>query len=186
MSLINVIQPEEAKGELKQVYDDLLKSRGAIAEVHKIQSLNPRSIVNHMDLYMTLMYGKSPIKRVVREMMAVVVSKANNCEYCQVHHVEAMNHYWKDDEKTESFRKDYKSVELTEMNSLLCEFAHEHTVNPSSDKEELIFKLKDLGIDDKAILDATMIIAYFNFVNRIVLGLKVGLESNTGKGYIFD
>ena len=139
-----------------------------------------------MDLYMTLMYGNSPIKRVVREMMAVVVSKANNCEYCQIHHVEAMNHYWKDDEKAQKFKQDYNSVELTEVNHLLCDFAHEHTVNPSADKEPLISKLKELGVDDRAILDATMIIAYFNFVNRIVLGLKVELEDNNGKGYKFD
>jgi alkylhydroperoxidase family enzyme len=80
MALIKVIQPEEAEGELKEVYDDIITTRGKLAEIHKIQSLNPKSIVNHMDLYMTLMYGKSPIKRVVREMMAVVVSKANNCK----------------------------------------------------------------------------------------------------------
>jgi uncharacterized peroxidase-related enzyme len=173
MALIKVIQPEEAEGELKEVYDDIITTRGKLAEVHKIQSLNPKSIVNHMDLYMTLMYGKSPIKRVVREMMAVVVSKANNCKYCQLHHLEAVNNYWKDDAKAESFRT-------------ICKYSHEHTINPSSDKEIIINELKDLGVDDEAILDATMIIAYFNFVNRIVLGLKVELEPEKGQGYKYD
>ena len=83
MAYIKVIEPHEAKGELNEIYNDLIKSRGKIANVHTIQSLNPKSIVNHMDLYMTLMYGKSPLKRVLREMLGVVVSKANNCEYCQ-------------------------------------------------------------------------------------------------------
>lgn len=186
MALIEVIQPEQAEGELKQVYDDLIASRGKLAEVHKIQSLNPKSIVNHMDLYMTLLYGKSPIKRVLREMLAVVVSKANNCEYCQIHHLEAVNHYWKNDAKANDFKNDYTSVELTETEKLFCEFAHEHTINPSSDKELIINKLKALGVSDRAILDATMIIAYFNFVNRIVLGLKVELEVDNGVGYKFD
>ena len=186
MALIKVIQPEEAEGELKKIYDDLIHSRGRLAEIHKIQSLNPQSIVNHMDLYMTLMYGKSPIKRVIREMMAVVVSRANNCGYCQIHHLEAVNHYWKNNEKAELFKIDYKSVELGEIEQLYCQYAYEHTVDPSSDKSQIINQLKELGQDDKAILDATMIIAYFNFVNRIVLGLNVELELSEGKGYKFD
>jgi len=186
MALIEIIEPEDATGELKQIYDNLVESRGQIAEVHKIQSLNPKSIINHMDLYMTLLYGKSPIKRVLREMIAVVVSKANKCEYCQTHHVEAVNNYWKDDKKSQLFKADYKSVELSELELLYCEFAFEHTVNPSSDKADIINKLKSLGQSDRAILDATMIIGYFNFVNRIVGGLQVELESDNGKGYKYD
>ena len=186
MALINIIDYEKADQELKAIYDNLIKSRGKIAEVHKIQSLNPKSIVNHMDLYMTLMYGKSPLKRVIREMLGVVVSKANACEYCQIHHIEAVNHYWKDDNKANQFRNDYKSVQLTPLEYKLCTFAHEHTVNPSSDKTMLIKDLKVLGLSDRAVLDATMIIAYFNFVNRIVSALHVELEEDQGKGYKFD
>ena len=186
MALIEVIDYEASTGELKEVYDNLIASRGKIAEVHKIQSLNPKSIVNHMDLYMTLMYGKSNLKRVVREMLGVVVSRANQCYYCQIHHIEAVNHYWKNETKADLFRKDFKSVELSPLEYKLCTFAHEHTVNPAMDKTQLIGELKSLGLSDSAILDATMIIAYFNFVNRIVAGLKVELESDNGKGYKFD
>jgi uncharacterized peroxidase-related enzyme len=186
MAIIETIQPEDATGELKKIYDDLIESRGKIAEVHKIQSLNPESIVNHMDLYMTLLYGKSPLKRVRREMIAVVVSRANECEYCQKHHLEAMNHYWKDDEKSEQFRKDHTSVELAEIDRVYCEFAWQHTKTPGKDTTEVIEKLKALGESDRAILDATMIIGYFNFVNRIVAGLLVQLEPEGAGGYKFD
>jgi uncharacterized peroxidase-related enzyme len=186
MPLIKVIQPEHAEGELKAIYDDLSQSRGKIAEVHKIQSLNPKSIVNHMDLYMTLMYGQSPLKRVLREMIGVVVSRANQCDYCQIHHAEAVNHYWKDEEKTAKFKENFRSVSLNDVELKLCEFAYEHTVNPAADKQLIIESLKQLGLTDRAILDATMIIAYFNFVNRIVAGLKVELEDEGAGGYKFD
>lgn len=55
MPHIKVIEYHEAEGELKEIYDNLVKSRGKLAEVHKIQSLNPKSIVNHMDFYLTIM-----------------------------------------------------------------------------------------------------------------------------------
>ena len=183
MPFIQVIQENEAKGELKTIYDDLVQSRGKIAEVHKIQSLNPISIVNHMDLYMTIMFGKSPLRRVQREMIAVVVSKANNCDYCQTHHAAAVNHYWKDDEKVVQLKQDYTQLELSAQDKMLCDYAWELTKNPGAQTEAtFVNPLQELGLADRAILDATLVIAYFNFVNRIVLGLGVNLEEDSG-GY---
>ena len=45
---------------------------------------------------MELMFTKSELSRAEREMIAVVVSATNNCEYCQIHHAHALNHYWKE------------------------------------------------------------------------------------------
>lgn len=186
MPYIDVIQPEEAEGELREVYQDLIEKRGKLAEVHKIQSLNPESIVRHMDLYMTLLFGKSPLKRYQREMIAVVVSAANNCEYCQLHHGEALNHYWKDDEKIKQLRSDYSRLDITKADTLLCKIAWKLTKNPSDIKETDIQALKDEGFSDRAILDATLVISYFNFVNRIVMGLGVEPDSEEVKGYKYE
>ncbi len=43
--------------------------------------------------------------------------------------------------------------------------------------------LKETGLDDRAILDATLVVAYFNFVNRMVLSLGVQLEEQNGEGF---
>ncbi len=133
---------------------------------------------------MTIMFGKSPLKRQQREMMAVVVSKANDCLYCQKHHGAALEHYWKDQEKVERFRKDYHSVELEEPELRLCELAEEMTADPANSyRKERVEELKTCGFSDRAILDAMQVIAYFNFVNRLVMGLGVELEEDEGKGY---
>ena len=186
MPFIDVIQHDQAEGELLDIYDNLVETRGKLAEVHKIQSLNPQSIVNHMDLYMTIMFGKSPLKRVTREIMAVVVSKANDCEYCQVQHAEAVNHYWKDDAKIAQLREDYTKLDLSPQETALCDLAYHLTKYPGKHNEaEFIQPLKYLGLEDRAILDATLVIGYFNFVNRIVLGLGINLEENPG-GYDYE
>ncbi len=52
MPRIKVIEHKEAGGRLLEIYDDIQKKRGKLAEVHKIQSLRPESIVKHMELYM--------------------------------------------------------------------------------------------------------------------------------------
>ncbi|MFT5777504.1 MAG: putative peroxidase-related enzyme [Crocinitomicaceae bacterium] len=186
MAYIEVINHEQSEGELRTIYDDLISSRGKLAEVHTIQSLNPKSIVNHMDLYMTLMFGKSPLRRVQREMIAVVVSKTNDCEYCQMHHAEAVNHYWKDDQKTEQLKQDYTKLDLSESDRALCDYARDLTRTPNHDNQATIARLKSLGLEDRAILDASLVIAYFNFVNRIVLGLGLDVNEKELSGYNYE
>lgn len=184
MARIKVIKYDDATGRLKEIYDDLIKSRGKLADVHTIQSLRPESIVKHIDLYMEIMFSKSELSRAEREMMAIIVSVANKCEYCQIHHASALNNYWKDDQKVARLRQDFRKVKLTERELLLCEFADSLTLNPGlSNEVDQTKLLRKVGLSDNAILDATLVVAYFNFVNRIVLSLNVEIESDSGTGY---
>lgn len=184
MSRIKVIPLEEATGRLKEIYEELISKRGQLAEVHKIQSLRPESIIKHIDLYMEIMFSKSELSRAEREMMAVVTSVSNGCYYCQIHHAEALNHYWKNQSKIEKLRQNFYKAELSEKEMLLCQFAETLTLNPeSSMQEQQIKNLKKFGISDAAILDATLVVAYFNFVNRIVLALGVNLEEEGATAY---
>ncbi len=184
MAFIKVIEHEEADGQLKEIYDHLVETRGKLADVHKIQSLHPESIVAHMDLYMKIMFGASPLRRYQREMMAVVVSVNNNCDYCKTHHGAALNHYWKDQSKVALLAEDFEATPLNDIDRHLCRLAASLTRMPHLvDDTQHINPLKLAGLTDRAILDATLVIAYFNFVNRIVLGLGVNLESDKGEGY---
>ncbi len=45
--------------------------------------------------------------------------------------------------------------------------------------------LRATGMDDRGVLDATLVVSYFNFVNRMVLALDVELEEDAG-GYRYD
>lgn len=180
---IKMVDVDEAEGLLKEVYDRIIQKRGKLADVHKIQSLNPGSITAHMDLYMTVMFGTSPLSRARREMMAVVVSSVNRCSYCVRHHGEALKYYWKDEAKIKTLAVDYAALELNDQDKSLCEYAKQLTSNPDQNMDNLIRNLRESGLDDRAILDATLVIAYFNFVNRVVLALGVEIEDDGGKGY---
>ena len=187
MAYIQMIELGEAKGELREIYQGLIKSRGKLATVHMIQSLNPASITRHMDLYLHLMFGKSPLKRYQREMLGVITSKYNNCEYCVTHHSEALNHLWKDRSKIDSLIVDHRSANLSPTDLALCNYAQQLTAAPNLINQGFIQdELRRHGWEDRAILDAALIISYFNFVNRMVLGLGVELEFDRGTGYNYD
>jgi alkylhydroperoxidase family enzyme len=47
----------------------------------RIHGINSPTIRQHHDLYRQLMYGRGPLTRIQREMIAVVVSAANECHY---------------------------------------------------------------------------------------------------------
>ena len=178
--------PEEASGRLKEIYDDIIEKRGKLADVHKIQSLRPESIIKHMDLYLEIMFSKSELSRSERELMAVVVSVNNGCEYCILHHSEALNHYWKDHDRIELFVSDFGNAALNEREKLLCNFAEKLTCSPGQfNNDSSVNKLKEKGLNDSAILDATLVVSYFNFVNRVVLALGVETNDVERQGYKF-
>ncbi len=47
----------------------------------RIHGVHSRVMRLHYDLYRELMYGRGPLSRLQREMIAVVVSAANDCHY---------------------------------------------------------------------------------------------------------
>ena len=81
MAWIAEIDEREAKGSLKDQYSKLKDPWGGIDNILKIHSLNPESLAAHVQLYKTVMFGKSPIPRIDREMIALVVSSINQCHY---------------------------------------------------------------------------------------------------------
>ncbi len=183
MARIKVIPYQEATGPLKDIYDQLIAKRGKLSNVLSIQSLKPSSILTHINLYMDIMFTKSELSRAEREMMAVVVSVANQCEYCQIHHAEAVKHYWKNEEKVTQLKKDFTQANLTNKELALCTYAKAITLNPGKAADtDVTIPLKNNGLSDAAILDASLVVAYFNFVNRMVLSLGVNLEEDAG-GY---
>jgi alkylhydroperoxidase family enzyme len=81
MAWIKMIRESDAGGELKEMYEQNMESWGGVDNILKIHSLSPESFRGHNALYKAVMYGKSPIPRPEREMLAVVVSAVNDCHY---------------------------------------------------------------------------------------------------------
>jgi alkylhydroperoxidase family enzyme len=81
MAWIKTISPDEAEGELKQIYEEQKNRAGAVANILQIHSLAPNVLAAHLDIYKAAMHGSGELSRVRREMVAVAVSQANGCHY---------------------------------------------------------------------------------------------------------
>lgn len=186
MSWIDEVDVEDAEGKLAEIYADLVKKRGKVSNILKVHSLSPAAMGNHLDLYMTLMFGKSGLTRCEREAIAVVVSATNECEYCVNHHAEALRHYI-DDEETLNLLATADGLETFEPRlSNIVRHAERLTAAPGAMTESDLEELRAVGLDDKDILDLTLIVGYFNFVNRIAVGLGVVYSKDELSGYLND
>jgi uncharacterized peroxidase-related enzyme len=78
---LRLIEEGEASGELKDQYEAAVRRAGKVFNIVKAMSLNPKVLAASMDLYRAVMFGPSELSRVERELLAVVVSCANDCHY---------------------------------------------------------------------------------------------------------
>tara|TARA_B100000927_G_C16369985_1_gene431057 strand:+ start:699 stop:944 length:246 start_codon:yes stop_codon:yes gene_type:complete len=81
MAFIKLFKFQESTGLLKKEYEKGLRRAGRIWNVLTIQSQTPEILKNSMNLYSSTMFGNSNISRFDSELLAVVTSISNECEY---------------------------------------------------------------------------------------------------------
>jgi alkylhydroperoxidase family enzyme len=78
---LRLTEVDEAEGLLKKEYDAALGRAGKVFNIVKAMSLRPDVLRRSMDLYRGIMFGGSGLSRSERELLAVVVSRENDCHY---------------------------------------------------------------------------------------------------------
>ena len=163
---------------LKSLYEDAENRTGeTVANVFKAQSLTPEILREHMRFYETTMFGKGELPIAFREMIGVVVSKANECPYCVSHHTRALLKVTTDKKRLAQIGEDFRRVELSKAEEAICLYAEKLTKSSFKMTEKDIDSLRVAGLNDQAIVEVNQVAAYYNYVNRIVDGLGVELEA---------
>ena len=79
MTWIRTVDPAEATGLLRRLYDEAIARAGKVFQVLRVQSLRPEVLEASTNLYVELMISpRSPLSRAQREMIATAVSRANS------------------------------------------------------------------------------------------------------------
>ena len=81
MAWIKTIPIAEATGVLKRYYDDAIRRAGKVWNIIVSMSIKPDVLRTSIQFYTVLMHGPSGLTRAQREMIAVVVSRINDCYY---------------------------------------------------------------------------------------------------------
>ena len=81
MAHIRLVDVEEARAALRREYEAAVRRAGKVFNIVKAMSLRPPVLRASMGLYTAIMHGESELSRAERELLAVVVSAANDCHY---------------------------------------------------------------------------------------------------------
>ena len=81
--------------------------------------------------------------------------------------------------------RDWRTAQLSDTDRALCSFGTKLTHDQHASNADDLDQLREHGLDDTAIHDATQVIAYFNYISRVADALGVEPESfirNWGEG----
>ena len=178
MSWIKTISYEDADPSLKKIYNQVKGPNNAIDNVLSVHSLRPHSLVGHMTLYKSVLHNSNnSLPKWYLESIGVYVSYLNKCDYCVQHHFAGLKRLLDNDKKSEQFReavqKDTLNSYFDEKYYLGISYAKNITLEVHKITKNYIDQLKSLGFSEGEILEINQVTSYFNYVNRMVLGLGV-------------
>jgi uncharacterized peroxidase-related enzyme len=79
-----------------------------------------------------------------------------------------------DDELVRALRQDYRTAPITERERAMLDYAVQVTKDAVKVTPEHHPRLRAAGFDDRAILQITLITAWFNYINRVADAVGVG------------
>lgn len=79
-----------------------------------------------------------------------------------------------DETFAQALRRDWRAVDLSTADRAMLAYVEAVTKDPRQVRPETLEGLRREGFDDAAILQITMITAWFNYINRMADALGVG------------
>jgi len=71
----------------------------------------------------------------------------------------------------EALQKDYRSAPISEQDRTMLDYVVKLTKDATKVSPDDHARLKAVGFDDRGILQITLIASWFNYINRVSLGL---------------
>tara|TARA_Y100000385_G_C13083054_1_gene634926 strand:+ start:8 stop:610 length:603 start_codon:yes stop_codon:yes gene_type:complete len=183
MSWINTISYESATGRLKKLYDRIKGPKGVLDNVLTIHSLRPHTLEAHMTLYKAVLHHSgNTLPKWYLELLGTYVSMINKCNYCATHHAVGFKRNLGSDEKYErlmSCLADGVYTNHLEGKYIAgIRYAKLLTIAAPDVNESHITSLRNANLTDGEILEINQVVGYFNYVNRMVVGLGIDLEES--------
>jgi uncharacterized peroxidase-related enzyme len=165
--------PDE--GELPPDVLDLwapsLERLGFVPNVLRAYALRPRHLLLWTAWFDEVMKGDSGLTKAEREMIAVVVSVANDCAYCIAAHSAVLRKLTKDPALADAVAADHRRAPISDRMRLALDYAVKLTRDPRTVVEGDVAGLRDAGWSDEDVMDIAEVTGLFNMSNRMASGL---------------
>jgi uncharacterized peroxidase-related enzyme len=170
MPFVNEIEEAQADAHLREIYRKIENNLGFLPHYFKTLGAKPAAIEAQLQLNEAIM-GDGALSKVVKEQMGLVVSGINSSLYCVMFHMELLQRFGVEKALARKLTTDYENAAVESKVKALLRFADKLTRHPDDIEESDTDALKQAGWDDAAVREAVLTVAYFNFINRVSLGL---------------
>ncbi len=163
------LPPNEAAlpDDLRHYFARCREKLGYVPNVLASYAFDAAKLQACVAFYNDLMLAASPLTKLEREMIAVVVSSANRCFYCLTAHGAAVRQLSGDAILGEQLVMNYRSARLDARTRAMLDFAHRLTTDSAAIEDADREALRAVGFDDRAIWDIAAVAAFFNMTNRM-------------------
>jgi len=180
---IDIIQPENAGGDLKDIYDQVTTPHGTVDNVMKVHSLRPQTMRGHVVLYRSVLHDDGIVLPLwYLECIASYTSIINECDYSLTHHFNNAKRLLGDNTRADAILAALKRgqpEQVFEGKELhLMRYAGKLTASPGKMIVDDVAQAREAGASDGEILEVNQVCAYFNYSNRLLNGLGVSTKGD--------
>lgn len=140
------------------------------ANVGDLYKLNPETRQPMSQLGRVIMRGDSPLTPGQREMIAAFVSGLNKCDYCFGGHSQVAVNLGIDRAVFEPLFDDIETAPVEDKLKPILRFVKKLTLEPHNMNQSDADAVFAAGWNERALHDAILVCARFNFMNRLALG----------------
>ena len=176
MAWIDTVSWSDAEGPLRDAYDWQAAALGGPAEFTMLGSLYPAIVEERLRLYRTVEHCPSQLTPIERQSAALVTSRLNGTDHCASGLRLKLESLGLATEVLDAIDADPASVGSGDGRfDAICAYAAKLTVSPDAVVQGDLDPLREHGLSDLDILDLNNMVAYYAYINRVVMGL--GLRS---------
>jgi uncharacterized peroxidase-related enzyme len=170
MPYVNEIEETQADPRLREIYRGIEQNFGFLPHYFKALGAMPDVIEGQIALNGAIMRDGA-LSTVVKEQIGVMVSGINGSSYCMFIHMELLQRFGVEKALARKLTTDFENAPVDPKVKALLRYADKLTRKPFDIDEDDVAAVKKAGWDDAAVRETVLTVAYFNFVNRVSLGL---------------
>ncbi len=174
ISRFSIPAEDDLPEHVRKIRSKFIQQYGFVPNWFSAFSVNPDTAYRMVVFYEHLFDPKkSRLRSEDRELIAVVTSAATECSYCVFNHTQSLGRVIRDNSRAQRIARDHHHVQLTERESALADISEKLARRPTSVGERDFERLRKVGLDQAAIVEALEISAFFSYGNRLSIALSV-------------
>lgn len=170
MPYVNEVEQADAGSGLRVIYQKLEEEFGFLPHYFKVLGAAPEVIQAQLAMNEAVM-SAGALPTALKEQIGLVVSGINSSSYCIAIHMELLRRFGIEKAVARKLATDFGSAPVDEKTKTLFRFAEKLTRKPLEIEQPDADAVLHAGWTQAALRETVLVVAYFNFVNRVSFGL---------------